>query len=240
MAAMSGEFAREVKFLVDDLSVAALHDWMRAHLEPDLNGAGPSGDRYDVSSLYFETEGFDVFHRHASYGRSKFRIRRYGDSSTTFLERKFRTPGLLAKRRTAIPLNDLGRLDAERADPAWIGWWFHRRVIVRRLRPLVQISYARTARVGATTDGPIRMTIDRGISATAVSGQRFQTPRGLPLLEGQSIVELKFQTMVPPPFKDVIARFGLEPQVMSKYRTGVAALQLAPAGAPLERCHYRQ
>ena len=44
------------------------------------------------------------------YGRSKFRIRRYGFSDIIFLERKFRTERLLAKRRTTVSVLDLDRL----------------------------------------------------------------------------------------------------------------------------------
>ena len=67
---------------------AALREWARAHLAPDHFGSGPHGDGYTTTSLYFETPGFDVYHRRGSYGRSKFRIRRYGEADIVFLERK--------------------------------------------------------------------------------------------------------------------------------------------------------
>ena len=74
--------------------------WARAHLDADIHGGGPHGDEYRTTSVYFDNAAFDVFHRRGSFGRSKYRIRRYGDDETVFLERKMRQPAVLAKRRT--------------------------------------------------------------------------------------------------------------------------------------------
>ena len=45
------------------------------------------------------------------------------------------------------PLEGLQRIGEPTADPTWPGYWFHRRVLFRGLRPFVQISYDRTARL---------------------------------------------------------------------------------------------
>ncbi len=65
---------------------------------------GPFGDEYRTTSVYYDTPAYDVFHRRGSFGRSKYRIRRYGDEQTVFLERKLRQPAVLAKRRTSLSL----------------------------------------------------------------------------------------------------------------------------------------
>ena len=96
--------AREIKFLLDASRARAVRDWARTHLTPDLHGAGPFGDEYATSTLYFDTDDFDVFHRRGSFGRSKYRVRRYGASDVVFFERKLRTNGRLVKRRTAAAL----------------------------------------------------------------------------------------------------------------------------------------
>jgi hypothetical protein len=82
----------------------------------DPHGTGPHADEYRVSTLYLDTAGRDVFHRRGSYGRSKYRVRRYGDEPRVFLERKLRTASRLAKRRTDIPLDELTLFKA--AEPA--------------------------------------------------------------------------------------------------------------------------
>ena len=77
---------------------------------------------YATSSLYFESDTFDVFHRRGSYRAQQVRIRRYGTTShIMFLERKFRTDRLLAKRRTIVPISDFDYLVGDRANPEWAG-----------------------------------------------------------------------------------------------------------------------
>src|SRR5207253_742259 len=109
------DHAREIKFLVDSSVAPQVQEWMRANLGPDANGEGPFNDQYATSSLYFESDTFDVFHRRGSYGRSKYRIRRYGLSDVMFLERKFRTDRLLAKRRTIVLVTDFECLAGTKA-----------------------------------------------------------------------------------------------------------------------------
>ena len=79
--------ASEIKFLVDPGTGSRIRDWARARLQPDPYGEGPFGDEYRTTSLYFDTPEFDVFRRRGSYGRSKYRIRRYDGEAGAFLER---------------------------------------------------------------------------------------------------------------------------------------------------------
>ena len=134
--------ALEIKFLLDPVTAAGVASWARANLAPDPNGTGSWGDEYLTTSLYFDNASYDVFHRRGSFGRSKYRIRRYGEESSAFLERKMRQPAVLAKRRTRLSCDDLDHLSVATVDPAWPGYWFHRRVAARQLRPVCQVSYA--------------------------------------------------------------------------------------------------
>src|SRR4051812_11553680 len=99
--------ACEVKFLIDERVAIKVKEWARKHLQPDPYGGGRFGDEYRVSTLYFDTRGFDVFHRNDSFGRAKYRVRRYGDANAVFFERKLRQPGLLIKRRTRDDIDEL-------------------------------------------------------------------------------------------------------------------------------------
>ena len=148
--------AREIKFVVDAARGPEIQAWMRANLAHDEFGSGPEHDQFETSSLYFETGQFDVFHRRGSYGKSKYRVRRYGTSPIMFLERKFRTERVLIKRRTTAALEDFRRIELHEPDPEWYGYWFHRRLLARRLKPLVQVSYVRTARLGSSPSTPPR------------------------------------------------------------------------------------
>ncbi len=101
--------AFEIKFVVDSQMGERIREWARTFLDADPHGTGPFGDEYRTSTLYFDTAEGHVFHRWGSYGRAKYRIRRYGDSDVAFLERKLRRPGMLVKRRTQVALHELER-----------------------------------------------------------------------------------------------------------------------------------
>jgi hypothetical protein len=225
------DWARELKFVVDERQAPALCEWARARLARDDHGSGPHGDHYTTTSLYFETPDFDVYHRRGSYGRSKFRIRRYGEADSVFLERKFRTSRLLAKRRTTVPIEEMDHLEATEPRREWPGYWFHRRVLLRRLNPLIQMSYDRTARVGTAPTGTMRMTIDTNLRVLPMPDRAFIPNVGFPLVEGQCIVELKYRADVPVLFKELVETFRLTPSPVSKYRIGLGALDYAPLNA---------
>jgi hypothetical protein len=220
--------AREIKFVIDAARGPELQAWMRANLAPDEFGSGPDHDQFETSSLYFETGQFDVFHRRGSYGKSKYRVRRYGTSPIMFLERKFRTERVLIKRRTTAALEDFRRIEVQEPDPDWYGYWFHRRLLARRLKPLVQVSYVRTARLGSSPHGKVRMTLDQDLRVLPLPDGAFLPGVGLPLMEESNIIEVKYCVTLPPILREVISQFSLTTQPVSKYRAGLALLGLSP------------
>ena len=102
--------ACEIKFVIDERLAPRIKEWARTHLQPDPHGCGTFRDEYRISTLYFDTRRFDVFHRNDSFGRAKYRGRRYGAADAVFFERKLRKPGLLIKRRTRDEIETLDRL----------------------------------------------------------------------------------------------------------------------------------
>jgi hypothetical protein len=216
-------FAAEIKFLIPRAMAVGVRDWARRHLDPDPHGTGPFGDEYSITTLYLDTPRYDVFHRRASFGRSKYRIRRYDHGPDVFLERKLRRPGVLAKRRTPVPGGELLRL--ERDDVVdWEGRWFHRRMMLRGLRPVCELSYHRVARQGGSASGPIRLTLDDDLRALRSGHLGFTGGDGVPFATDQVVLELKFRAEVPAAFKRLVEEFGLQPQAASKYRMGIAAV----------------
>jgi hypothetical protein len=231
-------FASEIKFVVDPAVADRVRVWARQHLQPDPHGGGTHGDEYRTTSLYFDTPALDVLNRRGSYGRAKFRVRRYADSDVVFLERKLRTSRLLTKRRTVVSIDDLSWLvagDAARAE--WPGRWMTRRLAVRRLAPVCQVAYRRMARGVEAAAGHARLTLDEAIHVTAVNGLRFSAAVGVPVLPASQILELKFRTHLPAVFTRLVEEFGLMPQTASKYRLSMAALHQhasQPASAGLD------
>jgi hypothetical protein len=233
--------ASEIKFLVTPAVARDIRAWARVRLSADPHGEGAGGDEYRTTSLYFDTPALDVYERRGSYGRAKYRVRRYGAAEVVFLERKMRTSALLAKRRSCIALDDLSLLDEPRVEGQWAGEWFQRRIQARRLSPACQVSYVRTARVAATADGPARLTLDEGLRALPASDLAFCAPGGRAVLEHRVILELKYRATVPTLFKHLIEEFALAPQPISKYRLALGTLRgvlepgLEPAASAGER-----
>jgi len=220
---------REIKFLLDASTADTVRRWARAHLTPDAYGGGPSRDEYTTSTLYFDTPAFDVYYRRGSFGRSKYRVRRYGASDVVFFERKLRTSDLLVKRRTAGGIDELAMLSPD-ATPAsaWAARWFERRLRRRGLQPVCRVSYHRMARVGATAHGPMRLTLDDHLTAAATAHIGFAGGTTTPVAPGQVILEFKYRGGIPAIFQALMTALSLTPQPVSKYRLAVAALGCAP------------
>ena len=217
-------FASETKFVIPAALGEQIRTWVRQNLEPDPYGGGPFNDSYHTASLYFDTTKGDVFYRRRSFGRSKYRVRRYGEADFVFLERKLRKPGVLVKRRTTVPLDSIALLSDPVADPGWLGEWFHRRLLLRQINPVCELSYARVARFARTAEGPARLTLDEDVRVVPAHEPRFSGALGTLVTPGQMILELKYRYRVPAIFKRLVEEFSLEPQPISKYRFGMAAL----------------
>jgi hypothetical protein len=220
--------ARELKFLVTPECASQLKAWARQHLEADPFASPEMGDAYLTASLYFDTPRFDVFRENGSYGRAKYRVRRYGRDDMVFLERKLKNHQMVVKRRSIVSIADLARLKAgNETDLDWEGGWFHRRIAMRGLTPVCQVAYQRTARIANTGAGLIRLTIDQDLRAIPAGAPAFDHDKaGVNLLEDALIVEMKFREAMPDLFAKVIEEFGLEPAAISKYKLAVRHLAL--------------
>jgi hypothetical protein len=227
--------AFELKFLLPkDIAEAALA-WARHHLSPDPHAQGAEGDGYRVNSLYFETPRMDVYLRNGSYGKSKYRVRRYGNESSLFLERKLKSRGLVSKRRTRVPDRELVFLDGAESSADWGGRWFRRRLEARRLLPKCQITYQRVARIGTAPEGPVRLTVDDQLRCF-LSGEYQVSEEGkwVSLLPDRCILELKYRVNMPQVFQVLVDELALKPQPISKYRLAIQAFGLDPqaTGSP--------
>ncbi|HTT05886.1 MAG TPA: polyphosphate polymerase domain-containing protein [Steroidobacteraceae bacterium] len=223
------EFVYELKFYVSEQSAAALLHWVRSRLAPDPHGTGAHGDSYRVSSIYFDTPSHDVLGRHGSFARSKYRVRRYGDGSEVYLERKTRGAYRVFKRRSAIPAAALPALLAAEPMRGWSGYWFHRRLLARRLAAVTRVDYQRIARIGQSSYGPLRLTLDEALSAAPARELAFGAGSGAVALSHPGLIlELKFGHAMPAVFKSLIREFAPRLAGISKYRLAAQALGLAP------------
>jgi hypothetical protein len=232
-------FAYEIKFVLPASEARELRVWARERMRPDPNTESGIGDTYRISSLYFDTSEWDVFQRRGSYGRCKYRVRRYDASEMVFLERKLRKEHAVTKRRTLVQVEELRRLRQEPAGSTepekWAGRWFERRIETRGMAPVCQISYVRTALVSENESGLVRLTLDEDLRAWPVREAEFHAlSGGTSLVQDHMIVEMKFRLGMPALFTEALEKFRIESQPISKYRLAVTGLGFAPATAPLE------
>ncbi len=223
-------FAYEIKALIPVEQARDVRAWARARMQPDPNAESGAGDVYRITSLYYDTDDFAVFHRRGSFGRSKYRVRRYDSSQRVFLERKLRNESVVTKRRTRVDISELVRLRSGKPDIDWAGSWFHGRLLARGMNPACQISYSRTALVSETPAGLIRLTLDEDLRACRVRQPEYvPVTGGTGLLQDQAILELKFRLVMPALFQELLKEFGLNRQAVSKYQLAVNGLGCAPA-----------
>jgi len=214
--------AYELKFVLDRKVANEVQAWACERMSIDPHGHAHRRGAYITTTLYCDTAHFDVFRKSASYRRRKFRLRRYGESFQVYLERKTKSGNLVRKRRTSIPLSELPFLESAVTTSDWEGFWFHRRVLRKGLGPSCVLSYERTAFGKPFDDGNIRLTLDRHLVSQRMPAWDFPRPGvGLPILTGQAILELKYQTALPTLFKDLLETFRLQPSANSKYRSAM-------------------
>jgi hypothetical protein len=216
----------ETKFLIPLEKAPAILDWARAEMDADPHGNGDHRDEYLVQSLYLDTPEWHVFRKIGSYGRAKFRIRRYSDENWIFLERKLKRGGIVRKRRTTIGLDELPNFQNHVN-----GLWYDRRLALRQLKPACYIQYHRVARQKKTSDGLLRLTLDRALHFnTQVAPWLWPGTGGTPFLTDRAILELKYPhaMALPALAKRIVTEFNLSPGPASKYRMALRASQHGP------------
>jgi hypothetical protein len=203
-------------------TAARLRERARSLLSPDPHAGGPNADEYTTTSIYFDTPDFAVYKPPwlvpaRQVPDSPVRIRRDRFSGT-------QTPDepLCQQRRTTVGVEDLPLLTSSSVDRSWSGAWFHDRLLARRLAPVAEVSYQRTARVGMTDYGPMRLTVDEHVVGMAIDTPCFlQLDSALPLTSS-AILELKFRGPMPAVFKRIVEEFALVAQACVEVSTGDA------------------
>lgn len=227
---MQGAF--ELKFLVEPSRAAAIREWARRNLDPDPYANPELVDGYGISSVYLDTPQLDIYHRNHLFKLRKYRLRRYGCEPILWLEQKKKRSGRVLKRRFSVddsrPVEHL----LAHTDQNWEGDWFRRRVSDLRLSPVTAVTYYRTARVGSSAAGPIRLTVDANIRIATADGWQVHSciSDAAQVLPDRQIVELKFREFLPTVFRQLIQEFELLPTTFSKYRESVEVCRHSVSG----------
>jgi hypothetical protein len=229
----------EFKYLLDNETSESVKLWARENLGVDAHCDPQFGDSYEVNTLYFDSPQFDLYHRTGVVGRTKHRIRRYGNESTIWLETKRKDKhDVVTKNRTAVTEEELHIRalechDTWQADAPWCGDWFLERIHRRGLQPSVQVHYRRFARTAILGNESLRLTIDSHLQSSLPQGWQVMNREQVKVIDSANVevLELKFHNHMPSRFKDLLRSIPIKLTPFSKYRTSVEACELISSNA---------
>ena len=236
----------ELKYPIPSELADQVRAWAREHLDRDPHGTDAQGDSYEVHTVYFDTPHLDLYHRTAVVGRTKYRVRRYGDESHLWLESKSKKRSVVRKQRTLVDRQELvTRISSEdetghTIPTEWPGDWFVERTDAIGMRPTINLSYQRFARTASREGRSLRLTIDRELRAVSEASwePRAMDPLSCQPLVTTEVLELKFDTFMPHLFKQLLQEFPIVSRGFSKYRTAMRGLTVDgwPTASSLSRC----
>ncbi len=217
--------AFEVKFLLNEKTAQQIESALRGKMRLDPYADPATGNAYQITSTYLDTPRLDVFHRLGRHRFRKFRIRRYGDASWNYLERKTKRKDQVRKHRSKAELAEVAVLGAPLVLTTWDGAWFHRQVTRWSLSPTCQVSYLRRAYFAEVDESPIRLTFDRALRARRVEGwTMYSASSEVAIGEDEVVCEFKFRGAMPVCFREVVEDYGIAARGASKYRRALTTL----------------
>lgn len=216
-------YRHEYKYLIDGQTERILQIRAAGVLMPDPH-TGPDGSYY-IRSLYFD-DYRDTCLRENEAGtdpRSKFRIRYYNNDTTRLrLEKKSKTRGMTRKESCAITREECrifmaGQIPPITLDMAPEKCRLFSEMMVRGLVPKVIVSYERIPFV--YPGGNVRVTFDRKLSSSSEIGKFLEADyMTRPVYrENSSILEVKWDEMLPLHIKNVLKLSALQWTAFSKY-----------------------
>lgn len=217
------KYRHEYKYLIDPRQEALLKFRAAAVLRPDPH-AGPGG-AYLIRSLYFDDAENSCLteNLNGTDPRSKFRIRYYNrDTDRIHLEKKSKRRGMCLKESCALTREECevflrGGIPSFRDSDPEEKKGFLTEIRLRGLRPVVIVTYERIPFI--YRGGNVRITFDRKLSSsgeisrflTGDYGRRPVWPAG------QSLMEVKWDELLPRHIRDVLQTDSLTWTAFSKY-----------------------
>ena len=206
------------------------------------------GGEYTVNSVYYETLLLDDYHDKdgSLLRRKKLRARMYHDSwneplDNVWFEVKRKNNFHISKIRTqieggvwrdffatgrALPLMDANK-DLSGQNPGTLGTFMYY-YTHGNYKPHIMVRYRRRAYMSKFVS-PVRLTFDKDIQTAPARMGRVEDKRAIPVRYGTTILEVKFERLLPWWFTDIIGKYSIRRTDFSKYSLSVDAL----------RAHYR-
>lgn len=213
-------YRHEYKYQLDGVTSTIAQIRAAGLLQPDPHADKDGG--YTVRSLYFDDLQDTCLreNRNGTDPRSKFRIRYYGsDLSTLHLEKKSKRQGMTSKESCPLTVAECrllmqGQIPAT-DDPGKLRLFTQ--LQLRRLIPKVIVTYCRNPYIYPA--GNVRVTFDRDLTASAETDRFLEGDyRCRPVLAtGQSLMEVKWDALMPAHIKEVLSLEQLQWTNFSKY-----------------------
>lgn len=226
----------ECKYLITEAQAARVRAYVLPYLVLDPFAARSPQGRYQISSLYLDSDSLRLYHETLGGVRDRFklRIRAYSDrfEDPVFFEVKKRCDRVILKQRARVR-----RAEISPTVDGWVGGSermelqelesleaFQSRVRSINGKPRLLVRYDREAYVGSFDDR-VRVTFDRNLRAKrqAVAGQFFAGDGWQTVQAGKVLMELKFNNQCPAWLAAVVRQETLRRISFSKYALSVTA-----------------
>jgi hypothetical protein len=214
----------EFKYRLPSGLAAPVGAFVAAHLPHDAYSAMSPDRMYTIGSLYLDSTDLRLCRESLTGQKNRFklRIRGYDDraESPVFLEIKRRLNTVIMKDRCGVDRDDLTWLPAagspSNATPTARQFKLYRDSLAAR--PQVMVRYQREAFEGA---GPsrVRVTLDRDLRCRLTHDWNVQIGGGgwRAVMPDAAVLEIKFSGRYPAWLQQLVRRFRLQAQSVSKY-----------------------
>ena len=210
---MAVPLRHELKFFISPLQYQVLSRTLKATLNPDPNG--DENNQYHIRSLYFDTAYDSALYDkiNGTANRDKYRIRIYNFSDQMIrLECKSKFRDLISKRSVRITRDLAEQLIS--ADPTGLESTASglvsdtfREMRTNLLHPVVIVDYLREAYLHPAEE--VRITFDMQLRSGLNSVDMFNPylPTVPPFDNGEIILEVKFNSVLPPYIRDLLCTY---------------------------------
>ena len=236
-------FARfEFKYVLPQELRNELEKELQYFLEFDPYVENRENHQYFVRSLYFDDAQHTCFYdkMEGIHTRSKFRVRTYTDDpydgTPQFLEIKGRYNNLVLKHRTPLSIehsitdenSDCLVSKLQKSIEGDVARQFEYSLYRKRIRPVALVDYVRRPYV-SKFDPDFRLTFDSKLQGTKTQSlfPNGSEQQSRALLEGFTVMEVKFKQHIPSWFHRIIQAYELRRISVSKICHAMEALDIA-------------
>ena len=239
MSKIQEHFLRyEFKYILNENLKEAIESELSHFMQLDPFVERFENKKYLVRSLYFDDPSYSFYYEKTDglMHRQKFRIRtystEYNESIPIMLELKGRYNNFVYKHRTSIEHSNENINDAFKLlkplenDDNPVSKQFVYDKYRKNIKPIMLIDYQRRA-YQSKYDYEFRITFDGELYGTHTA-ELFPKDdlNRRKLIDGYTIMEVKFRKHVPPWFHRIMIKYQLNRLSISKYCTGMEATSL--------------